>query len=111
MNSDAALTISWGKVAEKRRVCSRGHPLENPQNVGEEAHVEHAVGFVEDEHRRLRQIDVTALRHVHHATGRSDDDVHARVELLGLLLDVRATVDGLHAQPGFALSASSSSAT
>ena len=46
---------------------------------------------------------MTALGHVHHATGRSDDDVHACVELLGLFLDVRAAVDRLHAQPGLAL--------
>jgi hypothetical protein len=41
--------ISGGKVAENSSVCAARQSAEDALHVGQEAHVEHAVGFVEDE--------------------------------------------------------------
>ena len=44
--------ISGGRVAEKKSVWrSPGSSVQNAADVGQKAHVEHAVGFVEDEER------------------------------------------------------------
>ena len=46
----ASAAIGAGMVALKNSVCRRGGNVpQDPADVGQEAHVEHAVGFVEHE--------------------------------------------------------------
>lgn len=62
-----------------------------------EAHVEHAVGLVDDEERDAAQVShhaVTRHEDVDHAARRADDDLDAALELVDLVLDLRAAVGG-----------------
>ena len=73
------------------RVAGR-HP-DDPVDDGLEAHVEHAVGLVEDEQLDLVERDGAAVDQVEQAAGRGDEHVRAR-RLLGLVVDADAAVDG-----------------
>jgi hypothetical protein len=72
--------------------------LEDAADVVDEAHVEHAVGFVEDEDLHLAQVDRLLLDVIEEATGRRDDDVHAAAQLLGLRAEAHPAVDHGRAQ-------------
>ena len=88
---------------KQKRLLTPCHALNDPHDVGEETHVKHAIGFVQAEKLRRCKVNVASFCHVHHSTGRTDDDVDAFAEGLGLLLEVGATVDGQDGQPCFAL--------
>ena len=74
--------ISGGMVAEKNSVCRvNGRQLEDALDVGDEAHVEHAVGFVDHHDLHAGQQQLAALEVVEQAAGRGDQHVDAAVEL------------------------------
>ena len=56
-------------------------------HVGQKAHVQHAIGFIEDQHFDLRQIDRLLADVIEQATGRGDDDVDAALERIELRPD------------------------
>ena len=62
-------------------------------DVGDEAHVEHAVGFVEHEDLDLRQVHALLLDVVEQAARRGDEDLDAGAHDGQLLLDVDAAED------------------
>ena len=62
-------------------------------DVGEEAEVEHLVGLVEHHHRDVFQRKQPLAGEVEKATGRADDDLSARLELLDLPLVGLAAID------------------
>jgi hypothetical protein len=80
--------------AEEERLSIGGAALEDSFDIGAEADVEHAIGFVEDDERQPREIDGTAGEVVEDAAGRADDDVDAAAKFFNLLTDGFATVDG-----------------
>ena len=51
---------------------------------GEEAHVEHAVDLVEDEHVDLLDVDLAAAKEVFETAGGGDDEARSAVELVKL---------------------------
>ncbi len=51
----------------------------------DEAHVQHAVGFVQDEDAHLRQVDQSLLHEVNKAARRGDQNVNAAVQCLDLM--------------------------
>jgi hypothetical protein len=53
-----------------------------------EAHVEHLVGFVEDDGLECREVERAAFEMVAQAPGGADDDVRAVAELAALLRGV-----------------------
>ena len=63
-------------------------------DVGPEPDVQHAVGLVEDDEPQFAQHQRPAAHQVEHAAGRSDDQGGALVELLDLLADGFAAVEG-----------------
>ena len=63
-------------------------------DIVDEAHVEHAVCFVEHQHLDGGKISGALTREVEQAPGRSDDDVHAARERLDLRLHADTTEDG-----------------
>ena len=68
--------------------------------VGDEPHVEHAVGLVDHQHLGvLQRVDVL-LEVVDQAAGRADQNVAAAAQDLALLGVVDAAVDGLQREPG-----------
>ena len=71
-------------VAEKNSVWRRGgKQLADLLDVGNEAHVEHPVGLVDDEDLDAHQHDAAALEMVEQAAGRGDQHVDAAIELAG----------------------------
>ena len=75
----ASSRMSSEKVAEKSgALLLLGHHREDLADVADEAHVEHAIGFVEDENLDCREIDGTLLHVVEQAPRGRDQNVDAR---------------------------------
>ena len=75
-----------GRREEQRLARERDH-LADALDVGDEAHVEHAVGFVDDEDLDAVEQQLAALAMVEQAAGRGDQHVGAALELLVLLVE------------------------
>ena len=84
-------TFEGGREEERLAVVT--DLLDDAVDGGLEAHVEHAVGFVENQVVHVVQVEGTALEQVLEAAGAGDNDVCAG-GALGLGLDSDATVDG-----------------
>src|SRR5690606_21791680 len=70
-------------------------------DLGNEAHVEHAVGFVEDHHLDHVQVHVAALVEVQQPSRGGDQDVAiAAFQLLELFVEVHAADEAHHVQAG-----------
>ncbi len=70
-------------MAEKNRVCRlNGISLQMRSMSGNEAHVEHAVGFVDDEDFDAGEQQLAALEMVEQPAGRCDQNVDAALQLL-----------------------------
>ena len=82
-SASAKRITSSGIVAEKSivwRDVGRRQRLGDLADVGPEAHVHHAVGFVEHEDLELREIADAAAHVIEQPAGRGDDDVDAGLE-------------------------------
>ena len=82
-------------VEGERRREQQGLPVRralrhDPPDIVDEAHVKHAVSFIDDDDFDLAELNQPALHVVHHPAGRTDDQVHAAFEVLRLLLPVHA---------------------
>ena len=66
---------------EEQRLLLRRRQFENSLNVGNEAHVEHAVGFVDHHDLDAGHQQLAALEMVQQAAGRGDQDVDAPIKL------------------------------
>ncbi len=94
--SRAISPASPSSVAEKNSVWrSRRALRDDAVDRRAEAHVEHAVGLVEDEDLDVAERQVAAADQVLEPAGGGDDDVGA-ARLTGLLLDPDAAVDRAH---------------
>ena len=76
----------------------RGQQLDDAADVVDEAHVEHAVGFVEHEMADFRQVREAAVREVEQASGRRHQDVAAGTQAVDLRLLADAAEDDAGAQ-------------
>ena len=91
-----------GQFLDALRVSGReqqGLPLfralfGNRGDVIEKAHVQHAVGLVQDEHFDVRQVDRSLPHVVHQSAGSGHDDVDAAAKRGELALDAHAAIDG-----------------
>src|SRR5690606_36414166 len=82
---------------EQEVLAPRGQHPENPANVADEAHVEHAIRFVQHENLDAGQVEGPALHVVEQAARRGDDDVDALAQLLDLRVHADAPED--HGRP------------
>ena len=71
---------------EEQRLPRERDELGDPLDVGDEAHIEHAVGFVDDEDLDAGEEKFAAFEMIEQAARRRDQDVGAAVELLQLLI-------------------------
>ncbi len=70
--------MSSEKVAENSSVWrAAGEQVEDPADVGHEAHVEHPVRLVEDEDLDLAEVGRALADEVEEAAGRGDEDLDA----------------------------------
>ena len=78
MNARASSPTSPSSVAEKSIVCrSLGRRRTILLDLRLEAHVEHAVGLVENEDPHIVELDEAPLDEILQAAGRGDEDVRA----------------------------------
>ena len=75
---------------------------EHAADVPNEAHVEHAIRFVEHQHFDLRQVDSTLLHVIEQAARGGDEDIDAAAEALDLRIDADAAEHHQRAQPAVA---------
>jgi hypothetical protein len=87
---------------EKEGLALAGKSLRDATDVGDEAHVEHAVGLVEDEHLHLGEIHLAVAHEVEEPSGGSDQDVDAAAQrrYLGPLADASEDDLAADAAPG-----------
>ena len=78
---------------EEQRLALGRQLGDDPADVVDEAHVEHAVGFVEHEHLDAIEMDGTVLHEVEQPAGGGDQDVDAVRERADLAID-RHAADG-----------------
>ena len=91
--------MSSEKVAENSSVCLRDpRQLEDPLDVGHEAHVQHAVRLVEHEDLDLAEVGGPLADEVEQPAGRGDEDLDAGPQLLDLGIERDAAVDHGRAQ-------------
>ena len=83
------LRLARHRRREEQRLAPRGQKPDHALDVVDEAHVEHAVGFVENEDLELPQVDDALPREVEQAARRRDEDVDAAPQrlLLRVLTD------------------------
>ena len=79
--------------AQQQRLPLLRAAAEDFFDVGPEADVEHAVGFVEHDDFELVELQRAAADVVEHAARRADDDVGAAFELVDLAADRLAAVE------------------
>ncbi len=71
-----------------------GEHAQNAAHRGQEAHVEHAIRFVDHEKRDVVERGGFLREMIEQTAGRRDDDVGAAFERRGLLTEADAAVDG-----------------
>ncbi|KAH9408414.1 hypothetical protein TYRP_012087 [Tyrophagus putrescentiae] len=87
--------------AEHDRLPVGADPVDDAHHLRLKAHVEHAVGLIEDDVGAAAEVGHSARvgrQHVDHAARRADDNLRARLQVANLLGDGSAAVDGHHAQ-------------
>ena len=90
---------SGGMVAENSSVWRFfGHGGDDLSHIVDKAHIEHAVGLVEDQHLDMRKVDAAALHVVEESPRRGDDDIDAAAKGAKLVLDTYAAVNGQRAK-------------
>ena len=67
---------------------------------GEEAHVEHAIDFIEDEHVDGADVDLATAKEVFQASGGGDDEARATIEVIELRVLGEAAADEDGVVPG-----------
>ena len=83
---------------EEERLAGEGDELEDALDVGDEAHVEHAVGLVDDHDLHAGEHELAALEVVEEAAGGGDQDVDAAVDELVLVLEADAADEERHGE-------------
>ena len=77
---------------EEERLALGRRLVEQSPDLGEEAHVGHAVGLVDDDDVDAAEVDVALTDEVGQAAGAGDDDVDATAQRLALSAEADAAV-------------------
>ena len=83
---------------EEQRLAGERHQFADPLDVGNEAHIEHAVGFVDDQEFDAGEQQPPALVMVEQTPGRRDQHVDAARELGVLIVERDAADDERHVE-------------
>ena len=82
--------------AEQHRLPGRRGLRDQPLDVGQEAHVEHLVGLVQNQHPDRGQVERAPGDQVEQASGGADDHIDAAGQRADLEVVADAAVDGEH---------------
>ena len=89
------LVVQRRAVEQGLAAVAVGQAADDAAYVGDEAHVEHAVGLVDDQSVDVAQVDHTLALEVEQASGRGGEQVYGAIGELALLADVvHAAEDG-----------------
>ena len=83
---------------EQRDLTLLGHLLQDKLDVFQEAHVQHLVGFVQDQAFDLAQVQAAAVDVVDDSTWRADHDLRIAMQLSELHFIILTAVDGRQVQ-------------
>jgi len=97
---DKALDLGRHGGGEEGGEALAGAAIDNFADIGQETHVEHAIGFVEDEVFDAVEDDVALLDVIEQATGGGDDDIDAAFEGVVLFAVADAAVNDGDAEVG-----------
>ena len=75
--------------------------MDDAADIGEKTHVEHAIGFVENQDLDALQIGMSLIQEIQQAAGRRHQNVDAIAEDTDLRALSHATEDRCVTQPGF----------
>ena len=67
-------------------------------DIGNEAHVEHTISFIDDQHFATRQQYLAALEQIHQSARSCDQDVHSLFKRLDLITHLHAANQQRHRQ-------------
>ena len=84
---------------EQERLVFLVHAAQEPLDLRQEAHVGHAVGFVEHDRADVGDVDLAAVAEVDQATGSRDHHVDDLVEGADVGVEIGAAVDGAQREP------------
>jgi hypothetical protein len=90
--------MSRHRRREERCLSCLGCRLEDRVEILGKPHVEHFVGFVEDEHAKRLELERSPPDVIEGATRRRHDDLRAALELANLSMHRRSAVHGKHRQ-------------
>ena len=88
-----ALDFRWHRRGEKQSLPGERHQLSDALDVGNETHVEHAVGFVDDQKLASRQEQPAALEMVEQPAGRGNQHINAAQQFCVLIVERHAADD------------------
>ena len=83
---------------KEQRLAPRRQQPADALDIGDEPHVEHAVGFIDHEDIDAGEQDPATLELIEHAAGRGDQHVGATIEHLVLVLEADAADQQSHAE-------------
>ena len=83
---------------EQQILALRRQQLDDPANVGDESHVEHAIGFIEHQDLNGTEIHRALLGVIEQTTRRCHQDVGPAAQRFDLRIDAHATEDDQRAQ-------------
>ena len=97
---DEGLDLRRDRSRKHRGVALARTPLDNPPHVGQEAHVEHSVGFIQDQVFGFAQSAMALAQVVQQPARGGDDDINAALERIDLAAIAHAAKHDHGAQPG-----------
>ncbi len=79
------LTCLRHRRRKQRGLARVGRVRQNPFDIFLKTHIQHFVGFVENDHFQIGNINRFAANMIHNASRRADDDLHAASQMADLL--------------------------
>ncbi len=68
---------------EEERLPFGRQLLEDAANVGQKAHIAHAIGFIQHQHFDMREVDMPVAEQIEQSAGTGHDDLGAAVAVSG----------------------------
>ncbi len=98
MVADQPVNVAVEGGREEHGLVSTAYLAQQPLNLGQKAHVRHAVRFVDDHHLDMVEVDGAALAQVDQAARGGDDQVRALGQRPDLGVHARSAVAGRQLQ-------------
>ncbi len=83
---------------EHQVLAARGQQLDHPADGRDEAHVQHAISFIQHEHTHLTQVERVLIGKIEQPTGRGDQYIAPASQGIDLRIDAHSAEYNLGAQ-------------